>query len=281
MAIPTFIWTLRDAGIVQLYQISYRSKTGGIRPIFLIPVYRFPTTVDEAELLKLARPIIDTLAQLLQVCLSDEVDRTIVAITEWKKRGKGTLEYLEQVSIIPRLGQIKKGFRAFSELLEDYVYSRGLGDILEENIANVINDNIDELKPIIEEAKQTLKPALVNVETLIKKLSTKSPVIITEFSRATLRKYRKNYQTNYAPYLEDWIFKYGKIDPAPYVHSDPASSSRILFTIRDGYFDPIGVYFTLSLQEIAEVRDSKLLDYTKLGWIGDLGLSEADLPKMD
>jgi hypothetical protein len=276
MAIPTFIWTLRDAEIIQLYQISYKSKTGMTRPVFLIPVYRFPITVNGTEFLKLARPMVDTLAQLLKVCLSDEVDRTIAAITEWIKRVRVTFEQLEQASIIPHIGQIKKGFRGLSELLEDYIYDRGLGDILEDNTANVANGSVDELKPIIEEAELVLKPALANAEALIKKLAIKSSMIITEFKNATLKSYKESYQTNFAPYLEDWIFKYGKINHASYVHSEPAYPDRILFTIRDEYFDPTGVYFTLSLQEIAEVRESKMLDYTKLGWIGDLGLPKKD-----
>jgi hypothetical protein len=275
MTVPIFLQTLQAAGIVQPYRVNYKSKTGSLSPIYLIPVYRFPPAADNPLLLELARPIVDTLAQLLKISLNDEIDRTIAVITGWEQIGQEILNRLSQATAIPHIIGIKKGFKAFSEFLEDYVYNKGWGDILEDgDTADIVNAAIDELKDPGEEAHNTLETALTNAAAIVKKLSTKSPTIIQDYKRILLEDYESNYQSDIAPFLEDWIFKYGKIDPTPYERFSTREEPHILFTARDKYFNPTGYYFGLSPEDITEINETRILEAVKIGWLGDLPLPE-------
>lgn len=281
MTLPTFIKILQDAGILELYRVSYKAGDAPLQPIYLIPIYYFPPSADKSMFMTLAMPVVNTLALLFKACYSDEIDRSVAFATTWGKQQRDTLHELEAASVIGNVPEIKVSFTAFSHFLVDYACNKRLGYLLEEQGGNEeVNGLIHDLKKSSSEAAHELREVLKSVNKLLRDISSKSPTLIHEYREFLLHDFEENYQSEtWQRHLEDWIFKYGKIDPTPYSQfsfrgKKLESIPEAMFTIRDKSFDPSGYFFGLSVEDIRAIKETGILDQRLLGWAVPLHLPE-------
>ena len=281
MTLPTFIKILQDAGILDLYKVSYKAGDAPLQPIYLIPVYYFPPDADKSTFHNLATPVVNTLALLFKACYSDEIDRTVAFVTTWGKQQRNTLRELDGASIVGDVPEIKVSFTAFSHFLVDYACSKRLGYQLEEQGGNEeVNGLIHDVRKASSDAAHELREILRDVNKLLNNISTKSPILIHEYREFLLRDFEENYQSeSWQRHLEDWIFKYGKIDPTPYSQfsfrgKKLESITEAMFTIRDKNFDPSGCFFGISVEDIRVIKETGILDHRLLGWLLPLELPE-------